>query len=131
MGTGPFFGQPTQPQDATLSENMDLSPFPRPDLEKSPADGTPTNASRRCPVPATLPPLLHWLILGGRSQAALLPALRHTAENYHAQAQFQAELARTWLPILFTLFVSSTITLLYTLSLFVPYTSMLKELARP
>ena len=106
---------------------------PSADAEKNPAGtGLPditADGTRR--VPATLPPLLQWLILGGRNQAAFLPALRHAAENYHTQAQLQAELARTWLPILVTLFVSSAITLLYTLSLFVPYASMLKELARP
>lgn len=74
------------------------------------------------------PPLLMWLMATADRHTALLPALKHAAETYHRRAQDQAELARVFLPVVFTLAVGGTVVLLYALTLFVPYTSMLKTL---
>ncbi len=77
------------------------------------------------------PPLLSWMIsTGGRSEA-LLPALRHAAKAYRRRAEFQAEMARVFLPVLAMLLIGGGIVLLYTLMLFLPYASMLRTLALP
>jgi type II secretory pathway component PulF len=76
-----------------------------------------------------LPPLLRWLMASGRSQATLLPALRHAAHTYHRRAQRRAEVARTLLPVLLLLVAGGSATLAYALALFIPYTSMLRALA--
>ena len=74
------------------------------------------------------PPLLTWLMMAGRRHDALLPALRHAADTYRRRAAHQAELARIFLPVLLTLTIGGTVTLLYVLALFIPYTSMLRSL---
>ena len=76
-----------------------------------------------------LPPLMCWLILGGGKQASFLPALKHMAETYRQRAQLQADIARIWLPIFFTLTIGGGVALFYGLSLFLPYVMMLKALA--
>jgi len=77
------------------------------------------------------PPLLTWLMAAGRRHGALAPALKHAAETYRGRANHQAELARVFLPIVFTVGIAGTVTLLYALALFVPYTSLLKALGGP
>jgi len=74
------------------------------------------------------PPLLRWLIAAGRRRDALLPALRHAAETYRRRAEQQAALARVFLPVLLLIAVGGGVALLYALTLFVPYVSMLKAL---
>lgn len=74
------------------------------------------------------PPLLLWLMSTAERHTALLPALKHAAETYHRRAQHQAALARVFLPVVLTLVVGGSVALLYALTLFVPYTSMLRAL---
>jgi len=77
------------------------------------------------------PPLLSWMIgAGGRSEA-LLPALKHAAKTYRRRAEYQAKMARVFLPVLAMLLIAGGIVLLYTLILFLPYASMLRALSRP
>lgn len=76
-------------------------------------------------------PLLTWLLAAGRHHGALLPALKHAAEIYRRRARQQADLARLFLPVLLTVAIGGTATLLYTLTLFVPYASILKALGEP
>jgi type II secretory pathway component PulF len=78
----------------------------------------------------TLPPLLRWVMRAGPQQRTLLPALRHAAAAYQRRAQHRADAARTLLPVLLTLLIGGTATFTYALALFVPYTTMLKALAR-
>jgi type II secretory pathway component PulF len=75
------------------------------------------------------PPLIAWLMLAARRDGALLPALRNAAAAYHRRARHYSDMARTLLPVLLTLVIGGTITALYALSLFVPYTTMLRALA--
>ena len=77
-----------------------------------------------------LPPLLVWLVGGRRSEATLLPALRHAADTYHRRAQQQADLARVLLPLVLTVGISGGLTFLYALALFAPYVMMLRSLAK-
>ena len=59
---------------------------------------------------------------------ALLPGLKHAADTYQRRARHQAELARVLLPVVFILVLGGSVALLYVLTLFVPYTSMLKAI---
>jgi type II secretory pathway component PulF len=74
-----------------------------------------------------LPPLLRWLMGAVELQGILPSALRHAAESYRCRAEHQADMTRVLLPALLTLVVGGGAVLLYALSLFVPYTSMLRE----
>jgi general secretion pathway protein F len=76
-----------------------------------------------------LAPLVHWLMIGGQNQRMLVPLVRHTAEVYRQRALRQADWLRFYLPALLTAGIGGTITLVYALSLFVPLTGMLKDLA--
>ena len=78
------------------------------------------------------PPVLLWLLAAGQRQGnLLLSALRSAAETYRQQARHQADLARVFLPALATVAIGGTVTLLFALMLFVPYTSILRALAGP
>jgi type II secretory pathway component PulF len=71
-----------------------------------------------------------WLMVTAQQHTALLPGLKHAAETYHRRAQHQAELARVFLPVVLTLVLGGTVVLLYGLTLFVPYTTLLRALGR-
>jgi general secretion pathway protein F len=79
--------------------------------------------------PGVLPPLVDWLLGGPSRQDMLLPALRNVADDYHRRAQHQVDLARVLLPVLITLGVGGTVALLFALTVFLPYVTMLKSLA--
>ncbi len=76
------------------------------------------------------PPLIAWLMFAARRDGALLPALRHAAAAYHRRARYYSDMARTLLPVLLTLVIGGTITAVYALTLFVPYTTMLRALSK-
>ncbi len=78
-----------------------------------------------------LPPLLSWLVAGGQRNEALLPALRHAADDYRLRAQDRAEIGRVLLPVFVTVCVSGLIVLAYTMLLLGPYFYLLRTLARP
>jgi type II secretory pathway component PulF len=64
-------------------------------------------------------------------EGALLPALKHAAATYHRRARHQADLIRTFLPVLLTVVFGGGVTAVYVLALFYPYTAMLRALAAP
>jgi general secretion pathway protein F len=76
------------------------------------------------------PPLLRWLLPAASQKNILVPALKHAAEMYNRRAEHQADLLRVFTPVVLTVCVSGVITCLYALTLFVPYTTMLRALAR-
>jgi type II secretory pathway component PulF len=80
---------------------------------------------------AEIPPLLRWLIATGGNQASFAAALRDAADTYRRRAIRRADWLRLYLPMLLTLGIGGTVVLLYALSLFVPWTSMLFELTKP
>jgi type II secretory pathway component PulF len=82
----------------------------------------------RGPDGKRFPPLLSWLMITAQRDGALLSALQHAAETYHRRAQHQADLARVFLPVVLTIAIGGSVTLLYVLTLFIPYTSMLRAL---
>jgi general secretion pathway protein F len=92
----------------------------------------PGEVLRRLPARArALPPLLCWLLATGRQQGALAESLHALAAYYRRRAQHQAEKLRVFLPIVGLLAIGLTAALLLTLSLFVPLTTLLRDLAIP
>jgi len=77
-----------------------------------------------------MPPLLNWLIAGGQRNDTLLPALRHAADDYQRQAQYQAELSRVMVPVFVTCSISTAIVAAYTLVFLAPYFVLLRSLAQ-
>ena len=78
-----------------------------------------------------IPPLLRWLIATGGNQATFAAALRDAADTYRRRAIRRADWLRLYLPMLLTLGIGGTVVVLYALSLFVPWTSMLYQLTQP
>jgi len=74
---------------------------------------------------AGLPPLLSWLMSAGQQHGALAAALRHAAVTYRNRADHQANLARVFLPVILTVGLGGTATLINVLLVFAPYTSIL------
>jgi general secretion pathway protein F len=79
---------------------------------------------------AAFPPLLRWLLPAASQKNILVPALKHAAEMYNRRAEHQADLLRVFTPVVLTVCISGVITCLYALTLFIPYTTMLRALAR-
>lgn len=79
---------------------------------------------------AEFPPLLRWLLPAASQKNIIVPALKHAAEMYNRRAEHQADLLRVFTPVVLTIGISGVITFLYALTLFVPYTTMLRALAQ-
>lgn len=77
----------------------------------------------------TFPPLVEWLLLAGREREALLSALRVTADTYRRRAAQQAELARVLLPAVLMMAIGGTVTLVYGITMFMPWILLLNRLA--
>lgn len=77
-----------------------------------------------------IPPMLGWMIASGLRHGALLSALRHAAKTYHRRAEHAADLARLFLPVLFTMTIGGLAVAIAALGLFIPYISMMHELTR-
>jgi type II secretory pathway component PulF len=78
---------------------------------------------------SAFPPMMNWLVLAANREGALLPALQHSADIYHRRARNQSQLLRVLLPVLLTVTMAGSVTAVYALALFFPYTIMLKSLA--
>jgi len=89
-----------------------------------------TGQTQPAPGGPAFPPLVNWLLLSADREGALLSALRHAAAVYHRRARHQSDLLRLFLPVFLTIAVGGSVTALYALMLFVPYTGMLRALAR-
>lgn len=78
---------------------------------------------------AEFPPLLRWLLTIGQQRNSLVPALRHAADVYQRRGLRQAEVARTFLPILCIAVIGGGSLLTCALMLFVPWVSLLYSLS--
>ena len=76
-------------------------------------------------------PMLRWALAHGHSEGSLVRALRNLAPMYRARAAYKAEKVRLLLPSLVIIVVGASASLLYALTLFLPLTGMLNELAGP
>ena len=75
--------------------------------------------------------MLAWLLATGRNQAGLAGSLRALAAIYRKRAEHQAEKIRVYLPIILLVVIGLSATLLFGLALFLPFTSLLGDLAIP
>ncbi len=94
-------------------------------------DYSPENISDACSGSMPLPPLLAWIMSAGGPCGTLLSALDHASNVYHRRARRYAESARLMVPIVLSIFIGGSVTLIYTLIVFVPYISILKSIALP
>lgn len=74
-------------------------------------------------------PLLDWLMATGQSHGALVSALHNASEIYQRRARHQADVARVFLPVLLTVVIGGTLTFVYALLLFLPWTQALKAMS--
>ena len=88
----------------------------------------PSEALRKT---AALPPLLRWVIATGPQQGDLVRQLKQMAARYRAQARLQADKIRLVLPTVLFLAIGMSATLIYSLALFVPMSSLWQALAGP
>jgi general secretion pathway protein F len=75
--------------------------------------------------------MMRWLLATGRQPETLVPALRHMAQAYRRRAILQAEFVRVFLPVILLIGIGVTATLLYGMTLFVPFSALLNSLAVP
>jgi type II secretory pathway component PulF len=75
------------------------------------------------------PAMLAWLMAYGARQGRLATALRHAAGTYRRRASLRAETIRTILPTLAMIVLGATITAVYALTLFLPFSNLLKQIA--
>ncbi len=74
-------------------------------------------------------PMLRWTLATGQAQGSLVAALHNLAVHYSKRAKFQAEKLYVFLPLILLIVIGATTTLFYGLTLFVPMTSLLRELS--
>lgn len=75
------------------------------------------------------PPLLNWMVVAGLQLGAPAPALRHAAQIYRRRALYRADLIRIFLPATLVVLIGASATLLYALTLFLPFMGLLNNLA--
>jgi type II secretory pathway component PulF len=76
----------------------------------------------------TLRPMLRWVLATGQNQGSLVSALHDLGDLYRKRANYQAEKLQVLLPIFLMIGIGGTATLFYALALFLPITSMLRQL---
>ncbi len=86
---------------------------------------------RRENLPAPFPPLLGWMLVTGGRQPELGEALRRTAAAYRERAERSARWAAIYLPIVLTVILGGTATLIQGLVTFLPFSRLLYDLGRP
>ena len=79
----------------------------------------------------TFLPILRWVLATGQEQGSLVTALRNLADVYRKRAQYQADKLSVFLPTILMIAIGASATLFYGLTLFIPLTKMLRELAVP
>ena len=84
-------------------------------------------AARRPAIPGTM----RWLLQSARSPADLQKGLERLAETYHREVQARELWAKTFFPVLATLFVGGTATALYAFALMGPWMTSLWHLSQP
>jgi general secretion pathway protein F len=75
-----------------------------------------------------LPGLARWMIAAGERQGALAVTLRQVAELYRRRAQQQADWIKVLVPVAVVVLVGGGAVLFYALALFVPMTTLLRDL---
>jgi general secretion pathway protein F len=73
-------------------------------------------------------PMLLWVLATESQQGSLVAALHNLADVYCKRAKYNAEKLSVLLPTILVLAIGATATLVYGLALFLPLTSLLREL---
>ncbi|MGZ0166352.1 MAG: type II secretion system F family protein [Planctomycetales bacterium] len=82
--------------------------------------------------PATrLPQFLRWMLRSGEENGKLNETLKLAADVYEKRASRRAELLRVVLPVVLTVFVAGSVTLLYGVVLFAPIRELYDRLGDP
>ncbi len=82
--------------------------------------------------PATrLPRFLRWMLRSGEENGKLNETLKLAADVYEKRASRRAELLRVVLPVVLTVFIAGSVTLLYGLVLFAPIRELYDRLGDP
>jgi len=81
------------------------------------------------PAASALPPRVMGHLIGKRDSHQLGRVLQSLATMYHRRALRESDWLRMALPILLTIFIAGTVTLLYVLAVFWPFTEMLKKVS--
>ena len=79
----------------------------------------------------TFLPMLRWVLATGQEQGSTVGALKNLADVYRKRAQYQTERVSVLLPTVLMIAIGASATLTYALALFLPLTSMLRELTMP
>lgn len=87
-------------------------------------DAPTANGVGRC-----LPPMLRWALLDGATRGDLPEALRLVARTYREGATARAELVRLFVPTAMLVVLGGGAVLLYGLTLFVPFSELLRGVA--
>lgn len=91
--------------------------------------GTPEgDPSRRA---SAIPGTIRWLIQSARSPNELSEGLRQVADNYRRRVQAHEVWTRMVVPVLATVLVGGTVTVLYTVAMMGPWVSSLYLLSQP
>jgi hypothetical protein len=67
--------------------------------------------------------------VAGSGDGSIAAGLRHASQVYYRRARYQAQAAQVFLPILLTLVIGGTVTLLYALLVLGTWFSVLRTLA--
>jgi general secretion pathway protein F len=80
-------------------------------------------------VSKVFPPILRWVLLNGGPRADLHGSLRVAARTYRERAIARAELVRVFVPAAMLVIIGGGAVLLYGLTLFVPFSELLRGVA--
>jgi type II secretory pathway component PulF len=78
-----------------------------------------------------IPPLLSWVLTGGRGRGELSASLEHVASTYRRKAENRGQLLRSLLPAFLMISIGAGAVIAYALFLFIPLTRLWNELAIP
>lgn len=78
-----------------------------------------------------LPRFLRWMLRSGEENGKLNETLKLAADVYEKRASRRAELLRVVLPVVLTIFVAGSVTLLYGVMLFAPIRELYEKLGQP
>ena len=76
-----------------------------------------------------IPALVRWMLCAGENQGRSVSAIRTAADDYHERAKHLVEWMRIFVPILLVLAIGATITIVFALTVFGPWTSFINNVA--
>lgn len=77
----------------------------------------------------TLPPMLRWVMSAGASQGQIVQPLQQAAASYRRRVLDRASQMRATLPVVLLLVIGASTTFFYAMMLFLPWSTLLRDLA--